>query len=167
MEKTEVIAGLIVVVAVLVLGAIAMGFFGGIFSENNNVSDNPAGQQSSGNVTPPAPGKIDSDEPSDPVQQEPSPNEDKYWAMITKTVVEKSCLNRAKAAAGSFAWAVSGCTCSADEGAARKYYGCSARAADGDHPASVDCILSEGFCKVSSESGNGNITFEYLVNSAS
>jgi len=99
---------------------------------------------------------------SSPVTDPGPSRSDELWNMIDSVVVEKNCLAEAKKSAGSNAWAVRGCSCSAQQNESRKVYACSVSALDGSHPVGIDCIKELGYCEINSEQGVARLTFEQL-----
>lgn len=88
------------------------------------------------------------------------------WDRITRQVVEKTLLDRAKdelAARGYPSFAVTGCTCTEQKTEDRKHYSCKISALDGEHALSLLCERSKSSCTIDSEFGEKTYSFDELV----
>jgi hypothetical protein len=84
------------------------------------------------------------------------------WNYINKSTVEQACLTEAKVKAGSYAWAVQGCTCDETAGVYVKDYACGIATVQGTISGQISCVLANKTCFLVSSYGNGNMTFDQI-----
>ncbi|MFN7990779.1 MAG: hypothetical protein U0R44_01335 [Candidatus Micrarchaeia archaeon] len=86
------------------------------------------------------------------------------WLLIRKDNVESACLQKAREQAGSQAWGVNACTCKETITPETKSYKCDIDTADPTtrYFADIDCSLVSRNCRVVTNFGSQNVTFEQL-----
>lgn len=88
------------------------------------------------------------------------------WQRLNVSNVEKVCLNKAKEAAGSNAWAVSGCKCVGNETIETKSYNCNLQVFDPSgtkYTAEIICKQKEKTCSIATNLGESVLTFNELM----
>lgn len=95
----------------------------------------------------------------------PEDEDTSEWSQITKSSVEKGCLQRGKQIAedeGYSEFAVWSCNCNAEESEETKSYICTLNAIDGNHPFEMICYKSTSSCSITSGSETEEYTFEEI-----